>query len=78
MAKKGATCTEIKKKKLPIRVYEIGHFVNDKIERDVFEATNVSLEGDDLTIWMEDGDGEEVQVGAFRNWQYYKIAASKM
>lgn len=70
--KNTAACTEIKKKPMDTHVYEIGHVINEKLEKIHVEATGITNEGDELGVWLEI-KGKEEQVGAFKNWAYYKI-----
>jgi hypothetical protein len=72
MARKSSNgCTEIKTQKVKTYVYEIGYLVNEHMEKDHIEASTLDTSGDELVLWSEI-DGEEVQVGAFKNWVYFR------
>ena len=69
MGKKGtARCTPIKE--IPLKMYEIGYEVNEKMEKNWIEATSVVIDGDDLIIYQHIS-GLDEQVGGFKNWCYF-------
>ena len=77
MAKKNtAKYTEIRKDPLPVYEYVVGYQFNDKVICETFRATSVEPDNDELQLFAEI-DGNEIQVGAYRDWKFYRMVTDR-
>jgi hypothetical protein len=70
--KNTARCTEITPEPIQVREYLIGYQFNDKVICETVQATAVTPDCDELLIYSQ-VDGNEVQIGAYRDWKFYRM-----